>query len=64
MVTLFSLNFVGNIYMNPFEQYPNVFNYTNTTLPYKVISPNLSLTISIIITIIIVAILVIVHKRE
>lgn len=64
MVTLFSLNFVGNIYINPFEQYPNVFNYTNTTLPYKVVSPNLSLTISIIITIIIVAILVIVHKRE
>ncbi|BDB98982.1 hypothetical protein [Saccharolobus caldissimus] len=63
-IILFSLNFVGNIYMNPFEQYPNVFNYSNTTLPYKVISPNLSLTISIIITIIIVAILVIVHKRE
>ncbi|QGA53443.1 hypothetical protein GFS03_01990 [Sulfolobus sp. E5-1-F] len=63
-IPYFSLNFVGNSYINPFETYPNVFNYTNTTLPFKVINPNISLTISIIITIIIVAILVILHKRD
>ncbi|WP_338603792.1 hypothetical protein V6M85_05060 [Sulfolobus tengchongensis] len=61
---VFSLNFVGNTYLNPFETYHNVFNYSNTTLPFKVINPNFSLTISIVITIIIVAVLVILHKRE
>ncbi|AKA72544.1 hypothetical protein SULI_00460 [Saccharolobus solfataricus] len=60
----FSLSFAGNTYISPFETYPNVFNYTNTSLPYKVIAPNLSFTISIVITIIIVAILVVLHKRD
>ena len=64
IVPLFVMNFVGNTFLNPFQTYPNVFNYTNTTLPYTVIKPNLSLTISIILTLVIVAVLVILHKRE
>ncbi|MEM3685728.1 hypothetical protein [Saccharolobus sp.] len=60
----FSLSFVGNNYISPYETYPNVFNYTNTSLPFKVINPNLSFTISIVITIIIVAVLVILRKKD
>ncbi len=61
---VFISSLVGNNYINPSETYPNVFNYTNTTLPFKVINPNLSLTISIIVTIIIIAVIVLLHKRE
>ncbi|MEM4884900.1 MAG: hypothetical protein QXO77_05310, partial [Saccharolobus sp.] len=64
IVPLFVINFVGNTFLNPFQTYPSVFNYTNTTLPYTVIKPNLSLTISIVLTLVIVAVLVILHKRE
>ncbi|MEM0374059.1 MAG: hypothetical protein QXV69_04360 [Sulfolobaceae archaeon] len=65
--TALELDFIGSkyndYYLNPTLIFPNVASYSNTNLPFNVISPNISLVITIIVTLIIVIIAVILRRK-
>ncbi|MCI2415116.1 MAG: hypothetical protein MPF33_07755 [Candidatus Aramenus sp.] len=60
----FEAKYVGNIFYNNSETYPNFQTFSDTNLPFSVVSPSTSLTVAIIVTIAIVAILVLLHRRD
>jgi len=61
------LDYIGrkynDYYLNPLTTFPNVASYSNTNLPFNVISPNTSLAITMIITLIIVIIVVLLRRK-
>jgi hypothetical protein len=60
----FEAKYIGNIFYNNSETYPNFQTFSDTNLPFSVVSPSTSLAVAIIITIAIAAILVLLHRRD
>ncbi len=63
-ITEFSIKYIGNRFYNSDMKFINLNNYSNTALPFKAISPTMSLIATIVITLVLVAVLVILHRRE
>ncbi len=61
---VFEAKYIGNIFYNNSETYPNFQTFSDTNLPFSVVSPSTSLTVAIIVTVAISVILVLLHRRE